>query len=70
MDKKKAFKYHSLASEQGDAKAQYNCGVMYYNGYGVERDVEEALRLFELAAAQGFKQAQDVLADLKAQART
>ena len=42
---------------------------MYYKGNGFERDVEEAIRLWGLAAAQGFQQAQDVLAEYKAQAR-
>jgi len=32
-----AMKWYRLAAEQGHAKAQYNLGVMYYNGEGVFR---------------------------------
>ena len=61
-DKKKALYYFKQAAGQGNAAAQYNCGGMYYRGDGVGRDVEEALRLWGLAAAQGNQNAQDVLA--------
>jgi len=37
-------KFWSLA-DQGDAASQYNLGVLYENGEGVERDVKEAVRL-------------------------
>jgi len=43
---------------QGDARAQYNLGVMYDNGQGVTQDYKEAVRLYGLAAAQGFATAQ------------
>ena len=47
-----------LSAEQGDADAQYNLGVMYANGQGVEEDNEEAARLIGLAAEQGHVNAQ------------
>ena len=51
MDKKKALKYFKLASEQGDVDAQFHSGLMYIKGDGVEQDVGEALKIWELAAA-------------------
>ena len=67
MDKKKALKYCTMAADNGHAAAQYNCGNMYYNGEGVERDVEEALRWFDLAATQDHQQAQQAQRDLALQ---
>jgi hypothetical protein len=43
---------------QGDAKAQYNLGVMYDNGYGVAEDKIEAVRWYRKAADQGDAKAQ------------
>lgn len=36
-------------------EAQEFLGIMYYEGYGVEQDVEEAFKWFESAAKQKFK---------------
>ena len=33
-------------AEQGDAKAQYNLGVMYDNGKGVTQDYKEAVKWY------------------------
>ena len=65
MDKKKALQYYTLAAEQGNAAAQYNCGLMYYEGYGTEIDFAEALKWFERSAAQGQKEAQEAVAVLQ-----
>lgn len=45
-------------AEQGDAKAQFDLGLMYKYGLGVERDYGEAVRWFRLAAGQGEVEAQ------------
>ncbi len=42
----KAVVYYEGAYVAGDATATYNLGVCYYNGYGVEKDVTEAIDLF------------------------
>ena len=42
----------------GVAEAQYNLGVMCYEGRGVPRDFPEAVRWFRLAADQGHAWAQ------------
>ena len=46
------------AAEQGDARAQYNLGVMYGKGEGVPQDYAEALRWYRQAAEQGDASAQ------------
>ncbi|MGI9403386.1 MAG: tetratricopeptide repeat protein [Hyphomicrobium sp.] len=48
------------AAEQGDAKAQFNLGLMYGEGRGVARDDAKARAWFQKAAEQG-----DVKAQLK-----
>ena len=49
--------FKSLAAH-GDAKAQYNLGLMYENGQVVTRDYKEAVKLYRLAADQGLAEAQ------------
>ena len=44
-------KWKALA-EQGDAKAQFNLGVMYVKGDGVTQDYQEAVKWYRLAAEQ------------------
>ena len=46
------------AAEQGDARAQFNLGIMYDNGEGVFKDEAEAVKWFRLAAEQGHADAQ------------
>jgi TPR repeat protein len=43
-----------VMAERGDAAAQYNLGVCYHNGDGVEEDAKEAVKWFRKAAAQGL----------------
>jgi len=49
--------FHSLAA-QGDAEAQFNLGVIYFDGKGVPQDYSEAAKWFRLAATQGNADAQ------------
>ena len=53
-----------IKAEQGDAEAQYNLGVSYYNGEGVAQDYAEAAYWFHKAAEQGNAYGQYGLADL------
>src|ERR1700704_3745860 len=53
-------------AEQGDARAQYNLGLMYYYGDGVMEDHGEAIKWLRLAAEQGFAAAQDRLGTMYA----
>ena len=45
-------------AEQGDARAQYNLGVMYDHGYGVPLNDKEAVKWYRKAAEQGYASAQ------------
>jgi len=45
-------------ASQGNAIAQYNLGVMYYNGEGVPQDYAQAMKWLRLAADQGLVEAQ------------
>ncbi len=40
------------AAEQGNAKAQYNLGLMYDNGEGVPQDYAQAHKWYNLAASR------------------
>ena len=42
----------------GDADAQVQLGVYYYDGTGVPKDYAEAVRWYRLAADQGYAKAQ------------
>ncbi len=57
-DNQEAFKWFSMAAEQGHSRAQYHLGEMYYFGSGVEEDDQEALKWFSMAAEQGHSGAQ------------
>ena len=41
-----------------DAQHQYNVGVSYENGDGVDKNMTEAVRYYRLAADQGYADAQ------------
>jgi uncharacterized protein len=41
----------------GDAAAQFNLGVMYYEGQGVQQDYTQAYMWVNLATAQGVEDA-------------
>jgi len=50
--------WYERAADLGNAGAQYNLGVSYRDGKGVEQDLAEALRRFRQAAEQGDAAAQ------------
>lgn len=54
--------YYRKAVEQGNADGQYGLGVMYTEGSGVKKDLDEARRLIMAAASQGHKDAINVIA--------
>jgi len=51
-------------AEAGSAEAQFNLGLIYANGRGVDPDVATAAGWYERAARQGFARAQYNLASL------
>ncbi len=44
-------------AEKGDAKAQYQLGLIYNNGYGVKQDRKIALSWYKKSSKQGYKDA-------------
>ena len=44
---------------QGDSDAQYNLGVMYYEGEGVRQNIATAKEFFGKACDNGFQQGCD-----------
>lgn len=50
------------AAEKGDAEAQFNIGMMYSTGVGIEKDDALAFRWIHRAAEQGHDEAEFILA--------
>ena len=42
-------------AEQGDSDAQFNLGLCYFNGDGVEKDLEQAVNWFRKGGASSWK---------------
>mgnify|MGYP006343379143 CR=1 FL=1 len=53
-----AAKWYRKAAEQGNVAAQYNLGVCYKIGLGVQQDYAEAVKWYRKAAEQGLADAQ------------
>ena len=47
-----AFKYYTLAANNGNTMSMYRTGLCYYNGVGVKQNLQEAFRWFNDAAGQ------------------
>ena len=45
----------------GDAQAQFNLGLMYHGGLGLQRDETTAVKLYQKAAEAGYSTAQAYL---------
>lgn len=56
-----ALKLWRPLAERGEARPQYDLGLLYFNGLGIDRDAREAARWFRLAADQGYAAAQSYL---------
>ena len=61
-DYAQALRWYRLAAEQAQGTAINNLGIMYLEGKGVAKDVEEAKRLFKQAIEKGVAKAKDNLA--------
>jgi hypothetical protein len=53
-----AYKLFSAAAKSGDAEAAYGMGVLYSEGWGVDRDAAIAFSWFQKAARQDYPPAQ------------
>jgi TPR repeat protein len=49
-------------AKEGSGQAQFNLGLLYHSGMGVAQDEAAALRLYEMAAGNGYPLAQEYLA--------
>lgn len=57
-DYSKALEYFERAAELGSAEAQYNLGIFYRDGIGLEKSLEKAMHWLEQCAQQDFPAAQ------------
>ena len=58
---REAMRWYRKAAEQGDATAQYNIGLLYDEGLGVQKNGEEARKWIQKAADQGYLSAKEWL---------
>lgn len=58
----KAFKIFSDLAKRGDAPAQYDLGLMHWNGEGTAQNQTKAVEWWKKSADQGFAPAQNSLA--------
>lgn len=56
-----AFHHMSIAAEQENPRAQFNLGLLYQYGLGVEKSYELASKWFTLAAIQGHERSIEAL---------
>jgi uncharacterized protein len=63
-DYQKAFREWKAAADAGQAEAQFDLGVLYAQGRGVDRDLNEAARWYRQAAEQGNAEAQFALGQM------
>ena len=55
---------YRVKAEQGVAEAQFNLGVCYYFGYGIDQNYAEAVKWYKLSAEQGDEQAIEILREI------
>ena len=46
------------SAEAGNAKAQCDLGVCYYDGLGIDKDYNKSMEWFDKSAKQGYAEAQ------------
>src|ERR1700687_3622035 len=63
-DYQRAFREWKAAAEAGQAEAQFDLGVLYAQGRGVQRDLNEASNWNRKAADQGNAEAEFALGQL------
>ena len=58
----RAAKVFKQAAEIGDANSQYNLGLCYHTGFGLEKDTAKALMWYKKSAAQNCARGQNAVA--------
>jgi len=61
---KKAFNLYKDAANMGNKIAQFNLGILYENGIGIKKDIDQAIYWHRSSARQGYKVAQKRLEKL------
>ena len=64
-DRVKSVELYKLAAEQGVAIANFNLGVVYINGDGIEPDIDLGVSYMSQAAVLGMEEAEEILVELK-----
>jgi len=59
-----AFNLYKTAAEDGSAEAQYQLGLMYARGFGIEKNMEQAREWLEKAGNNGYPLALETLESL------
>ncbi len=57
QDNAQAVHWYRKSAEKGFSEAQNNLAIMYFRGWGVEKNLKEALEWFTLASLNGNEQA-------------
>ncbi len=60
----RSLRWYLQSAQEGHAASQYQVGLMYERGSGVERSWEQALHWYQLAAVQDYPPAQFALGEL------
>lgn len=63
-NKTEGLKWFKKVAENGDASAEYNLGLCYYNGWGVEVDKKKAHLWLKKASEHGDEEAAEMLNEL------
>jgi hypothetical protein len=63
-DYTQAYKEFKVLAAEGNAKAQYRLGTLYYLGWGVPQDYSEAAKWFYQSASKGHVEAQCFLGEM------
>lgn len=61
QDYRMAFIKYSTLAEHGNAVAQFNLGVLYLNGQGVQKDDKQAFSWLHKSATQGYARASQLI---------
>uniref|UniRef100_U9STP2 HCP-like protein n=1 Tax=Rhizophagus irregularis (strain DAOM 181602 / DAOM 197198 / MUCL 43194) TaxID=747089 RepID=U9STP2_RHIID len=61
IDKQKAFELYQESANFGNSSAQYNLALMYENGEGIKKDINQATYWYNKSAEQGDQGAQNKL---------
>jgi TPR repeat protein len=59
-----SFEWYKKAAEQGYSVGQYHYGLMFFHGYGTEKDPNQAIKWFMKASEQGYCPALCILGEI------